>query len=766
MLSSILLSVGKTPKARSSTRTEIKRANLIASLVLVLGLAIGVAIITSLEWVGSSERRQKLTETAAAHGVLVQQLVNRALSINYAMAVVLRQNPTDLAGLERLSSELLPLYSGVDNVQIAPEGVVRYVFPATAHQGPIGHDLLNDPLSREEAELTVSAHDLHIAVPAELRQGQPGFVGRYPLFLSNAQGDQNFWGFVSAVVLLDTVRKLGQFDRLEQQKLAYRLWRSHPITGAPQTLLSSSAPATKVMVTASIAVPQGRWQLTVSPIESNSLFTSARLAWWLIVVLIAASAAALTRSILMRPVELAQMVRRRTRALKAANRSLERQATHDNLTGLGNRVLLEHDLNQAIEHVRRTGGQFAVLLLDLDDFKSINDSLGHRAGDAMLQEVAQHLNRCIRATDAIYRLGGDEFAIVLNQLGDAQVAGAIARKILVEVAQPHLIQGQEVQLTTSLGIVIYPQDAEDAKSLLSLADVAMYRAKKSGRNQIAFFSPALDHAAQTRLQLMDELREAIKTEAFELHYQVQVDIASGQAVGAEALLRWRHPTRGLVPPAEFIPLAEETGLIVPIGEWALRAACMEAMSWSRSLGIQLTIGVNLSPKQFQDAELLDKVSMALANSGLPANQLELEITEGVMMRKPDEAAATMRALRQLGVHLSVDDFGTGYSSLGYLSRFPIQGLKIDRSFVRNVPDSETDATIARAIVSLGKSLGLTVVAEGVETQAQLDFMRQQGCHIAQGYLLGRPLAAIQFIEQLTKQEAGFRDACNQASGQT
>ncbi|KWT74740.1 diguanylate cyclase/phosphodiesterase (GGDEF & EAL domains) with PAS/PAC sensor(s) [Comamonas testosteroni] len=293
----------------------------------------------------------------------------------------------------------------------------------------------------------------------------------------------------------------------------------------------------------------------------------------------------------------------------------------------------------------------------------------------------------------------------------------------------------------------------------------MYRAKKSGRNQIAFFSPALDHAAQTRLQLMDELREAIKTEAFELHYQVQVDIASGQAVGAEALLRWRHPTRGLVPPAEFIPLAEETGLIVPIGEWALRAACMEAMSWSRSLGIQLTIGVNLSPKQFQDAKLLEKVDMALANSGLPANQLELEITEGMVMRKPDEAAATMRALRQLGVYLSVDDFGTGYSSLGYLSRFPIQGLKIDRSFVRNVPDSETDATIARAIVSLGKSLGLTVVAEGVETQAQLDFMRQQGCHIAQGYLLGRPLAAIQFIEQLTQQEAGFRDACNQANGQ-
>jgi diguanylate cyclase (GGDEF)-like protein len=573
------------------------------------------------------------------------------------------------------------------------------------------------------------------------------------VFLTDKQGRQTFWGFVSAVVLLDTMKSFAQFDQLKQQGLAYHLWRSHPITGEPQTLLRSAEPLTKVKVTASIGVPRGRWQLTVSPMEPDSLFSSTRLATWLMVVLVAMAAGALTRSMLLRPVELAQMVRRRTRALESANLSLERQATHDSLTGLGNRALLEHDLNRNIEHVCHAKEQFAVLLLDLDDFKSINDSLGHRAGDAMLQAVAQSLGRCVRSADAVYRLGGDEFVVVLNQLSDAVLAGVIARKILAEVALPHLIQEQEIQLTTSIGVVIHPQDAEDAESLLSLADVAMYRAKKSGRNQMAFFSPALDHAAQTRLQLVDQLREAIKTEAFELHYQVKVDIASGQTVGAEALLRWRHPVHGLIPPTEFIPLAEETGLIVPIGEWALRTACMTAESWHQSLGTPLTIAVNLSAKQFQDAALLEKVRTALLHSGLPAQLLELEITESMMMRKPDEAAATMRALRQLGVHLAVDDFGTGYSSLGYLSRFPIQCLKIDRSFVQNVPDSDADSTIARSIVSLGKSLGLTVVAEGVETQSQLDFLRVHGCHIAQGYLLGRPLEAARFIEQLRKQEA-------------
>jgi diguanylate cyclase (GGDEF)-like protein len=468
------------------------------------------------------------------------------------------------------------------------------------------------------------------------------------------------------------------------------------------------------------------------------------------VLLVAFVTAIVTRSMLMRPVELAQMVRRRTRALRNANTHLQQKATHDSLTGLGNRLLLERDLSQAIADAQCNMEQFTVFLMDLDDFKNINDSLGHRAGDALLQEVADYLQQCVRPMDSIYRLGGDEFAILLRQLGDVKVAGTMARKILAEVARPHWVQGRETHLTTSLGIAIYPQDASDTENLLSLADVAMYRAKKSGRNQVAFFSPTLDHAAQTRLQLIDQLREAVRTEAFQLHYQVKIDIASGRPVGAEALLRWQHPVRGQVSPAEFIPLAEETGLIVPIGEWALRTACMEASSWNYNLGIPLTIAVNLSAKQFQDEALLKKVRAALSYSGLPAYQLELEITESMMMHKPDEAAATMRTLRQLGVYLSVDDFGTGYSSLSYLSRFPIQCLKIDRSFVLNTPSCEADATIARSIISLSKSLGLTVVAEGVETQEQLDFLRQHGCNLAQGFLLGRPLIATEFIASLRK----------------
>jgi diguanylate cyclase (GGDEF)-like protein/PAS domain S-box-containing protein len=425
-----------------------------------------------------------------------------------------------------------------------------------------------------------------------------------------------------------------------------------------------------------------------------------------------------------------------------AGRRAEYLAMHDPLTGLPNRVLLLERLEQAIASVGRRRDMAALLLLDLDRFKDVNDTLGHPAGDLLLQQVAVRLSASVREVDTVARIGGDEFSIVLAGIKDAADAQLLSRRLLETFQTPFDLSGHEVLVTVSVGIVLIPIDGSIPDKLLQHADIALYRAKEEGRNASRFFEPEMDARLQRRKALERELRLALSRDELTLYYQPKVSLRKDEVAGTEALVRWQHPERGLVPPIEFIGVAEETGLILQLGEWVLRTACRQAAAWP-----DLEVSVNISPAQFRQPDLVQIVRSALADSGLAPHRLELEVTESVLIQQPDAAAKLLDDLKALGVHVAMDDFGTGYSSLSYLQRFHFDKIKIDRSFIWAIGKEPTAKAIVRAVINLANSLGMVTCAEGVETDEQLSALRREGCSEVQGYLFGKPMPAAEFARR-------------------
>jgi diguanylate cyclase len=451
------------------------------------------------------------------------------------------------------------------------------------------------------------------------------------------------------------------------------------------------------------------------------------------------------RALLVQVETLENVVAARTEKLEAANRQLRHLATHDALTGLPNRVLLDDRLAQAVAHANRDGQPFAALVVDLDRFKLINDSLGHRAGDVVLDEISRRLGSVVRDIDTVARTGGDEFIVIISPSGVPEDAVAVAHRAREALRASMRVSGVELHVTSSIGVAYYPTDATSADSLIARADAAMYCAKQRGRNNVQCFAQGMDAVTVGRVSLESDLHAAINAKQFELHYQPKPDTESGDVYSAEALIRWRHPQRGLIAPEHFIPLAEECGLINEIGAWVLREACRQCAEWQRSGLPALRVAVNVAATQFRRGDLLDVIRDALAGAGLEPHFLEIELTESAVMTNPEESAVILEELSRMGVLVSVDDFGTGYSSINYLRRFPIDKLKIDRSFVRDL-DCEVDASIVQAIISLAHSLKLKVVAEGVETPVQLQFLRSLGCDQYQGFHFSPPLPPREFAE--------------------
>jgi len=433
---------------------------------------------------------------------------------------------------------------------------------------------------------------------------------------------------------------------------------------------------------------------------------------------------------------------------RASEEQIEFLAHHDALTGLPNRVVVQSRFEQAIAQADRTGSKVALLFLDLDNFKRINDSLGHQTGDAMLQAVAQRLRECARETDTISRQGGDEFLVVFAELADAEAARAVIERLIQRFQLPCLVDGHEISTPFSLGISLYPDDGRDYGTLLQKADIAMYQAKDAGRNTYRFFNDQMNIEAAEHLHMLNGLRLASERGEFVLHYQPQIDLASGRVVGAEALIRWNHPELGLVPPGRFIPVAEESGLIVPIGDWVLREACRQAVAWQDAGLPSLSIAVNLSAVQFARGNVELMVRGALDATGLQPSLLELELTESILVQNVESVLTTVKRLKLLGVQLSIDDFGTGYSSLSYLKRFAFDKLKIDQSFIRDLATDPENAAIVRAIMQMARGLGLETIAEGVENEPALERLLAFKCDTAQGYLFARPMPAEQFAAYL------------------
>ncbi len=437
---------------------------------------------------------------------------------------------------------------------------------------------------------------------------------------------------------------------------------------------------------------------------------------------------------------------------KQSEETIRHLAYHDALTDLPNRALFTDRLTVSLAQARRTGLGVAVMFLDIDRFKLVNDTLGHGGGDELLCAIGAELTDLVRDGDTVARVGGDEFIVLLTSFEERDAVTAIAERVLETIRRPRTVIDQELRVTTSLGVAVYPDDGSDVETLLRNADTAMYRAKQSGRDNYQAYTPAMSAEILNRVSLEADLRRALERGEFSIHYQPQVNRETWEITGAEGLLRWEHPTRGMVYPADFVPIAEDTGLIVPIGEWVLREACLANKRWQDQGLPPLTVTVNLSAQHFQQANQVSTIGSALSDANLEPQYLELEITEGTTIQDPNFAARVLDDLRQMGVRISIDDFGTGYSSLGYLKRFRIDRLKIDRSFVNDLTTDANDAAIASAVILLAHSLGLRVVAEGVETEEQLRFLLDHNCDEYQGYLIGRPEPEDVFKKTLARVE--------------
>ena len=433
---------------------------------------------------------------------------------------------------------------------------------------------------------------------------------------------------------------------------------------------------------------------------------------------------------------------------KAAQMQIEKLSYFDAMTGLPNRALLHDRLQHALLNAERHESRVALLAIDLDRLAHINDTLGHHTGDLLLGAVAKRLSVAMRAADTLSRHIGDEFALILEDLTESQMAAETAERLLAEVARPFQIEGRDVSISACIGISVYPEDGKTPQMLLKHADVALHHAKDSGEGRFQFFREEMNHASMERLLIESSLRLALLRNEFRVYYQPQVELGSGRIIGMEALIRWQHPEMGMVPPARFIPIAEETGLVIEIGRWVLHEACRQTLRWHRAGYPHLRVAVNVSARQFNQEDFALQVRQVLRDTGLPPDRLELELTESMIMQRPERVVGVMAELRALGVKFSIDDFGTGYSSLSQLKRFPIDKLKIDQSFTHDIGNDASGAAITRAIIALGRSMHLSVVAEGVETEAQQSFLVESGCHSMQGYLFSRPIPADDFATLL------------------
>lgn len=680
------------------------------------------------------------------HQLLMEEVVNvqasaierhltHSLSSTYILAQEVRRSNGQFKDFDSFAEEVMQTLGGISSLQLAPNGITQQIYPLAGNEKGIGHDLLHSDKRRAEAWQAINTKTLTLAGPFMLVQGQMGMLGRNPVFLEK-NGEQQFWGFATALIYLDDLLSFTELAQLTHRGYAYELSRLHPDTGLIDIFAHSSSKLTDQLVRKKIRVPNDEWTLAMGrPTD----FTSHIIVGLMLSLITAGIFTLLIRRILLEPDRLRSLV-------KIQTLQLELLAFNDELTGLANRRSFTEQLEQAILSTQRTGKSLALLYLDLDNFKRINDSTGHADGDRLLTEVAQRLRTTVRETDFVGRLGGDEFAVVLMNIKSIEQVQTVAAKIIAHIGKPVQLAQNEAIVGTSIGITLAPQDGTSSGELLRNADLAMYESKRAGKNQLSFYNSAMQEQALHSIRLEEELRQALAREEFVLVFQPIIDLSNGQTVKFEALLRWQHPVRGMQYPGGFIEIAEQTGLIMPMSYWVIEAAGDFIQQQIQAGLIVKPVAVNLSVCQLREPDFAERVDALLKRRKIAPRLLELEITESMLMENVELAMTLIADLRRLGIRIAIDDFGTGYSSLSQLRLVPVDILKIDRSFVVNLENNPVDRQMVEAITVMVHKLGLKVVAEGIETAEQLRFLKNIGCDYGQGFLLARPLLPEQALQ--------------------
>ncbi len=713
--------------------------------IFSVSLLIGLLIINNYHNLRENEQRHLISDIVAAQAATIERHLSRTLSATYFLKSLLEINPEEMTHFDNYAANIIESLGGITNLQLAPNGIISNIYPLKGHEKALGHNLLVDDKHKEDAKLALSSKQLTLSGPFELIQGGMAIVGRNPVFLKGEDNAEQFWGFASVVIYLNDLLTTTGLDQLKDKGYYYQLSFNDNYSKSNYDLSEShrNTEPLSSMIKQAIKVPNGEWLLSMKPVVQTGQQVAIT-----IQVLLALSISALmayfSYVLLKQPLILKRLVIKKTE-------ELNKLAFYDPLTDLCNRRLFNDLLKRMVTRIQRDGNQFALLYLDIDEFKRINDTLGHEAGDELLKIVGLRLSNALRKSDTVARLGGDEFCIILPDINTSTNAARVAEKIKEAIRPPVKLGEHEVRITISIGITLAPGDGLDATELLKNADLAMYSAKEKNRDCYQFFSPALNADMLEQIVLEQDLRQALERNEFTLHFQPQICLFTGEISGIEALVRWHHPDKGLLYPGGFIQQAEDSGLILPLGAWVLKQACRQLDQLNRP---ELTLSVNLSTRQLADPNLLQTIQFALTDSGIEPHRLELEITETALMEKMEQAIEILNKIKMLGVTIAIDDFGTGYSSLSQLKNLPVDILKIDREFIQDITTRADNAVITDVIISVGHKLGLTVVAEGIETKEQAAYLTAMGCDMAQGYFFNRPMdmAALQNLLKIQSEE--------------
>ena len=712
------------------------RQLIICFLVFLLFAGIGAYWTRLGQALYTNEQRFYMSELVNGQASSIERRLIRSLSATRILAQAVRLNAGVFEGFDDYAAEVLRSVDGISNLQLAPNGVVSFIYPLEGNEEAIGHDLLADSARRQKALEAIEARQLTLAGPLSLVQGGVGVIGRNPVFLRGEEGEQ-FWGFASVLVLLEDLLKVTELDSEGRKGYSHELSRLDRESGQLRVFDRSTTPLTRDAYSVDVEVPGDTWRLTMSRSTPTPKWRSTT---GYIASLLAGLLTAWVVYILLRqPEKLRHIVREKTEAL-------EQLAFSDYLTGLANRRSLSDQLDRVLREYARFRHPASLMYLDLDDFKRVNDSLGHDAGDVLLRKVAERLEYCVRASDVVVRLGGDEFGVLLLDSQSVGDVSRIAEKLIDAIEQPVKLGNKSVVVSASVGITMIPGDGQDVATILSNADMAMYEAKRAGKRSFSFYDQALQATALARLQLEEDIAMALEQKQFVLHYQPIIRLSNRELDGFEALIRWQHPERGLLFPDQFIGVAEETGKITQIGYWVIKEACRQIRA--NASGRPYRLAINLSPRQFKDPHLLQKIQHIVRSTDVDARMLEFEVTESSVMENVEEAVAILCQFKAMGISVAIDDFGTGYSSLALLKQLPVDRLKIDRSFVCDLETDQNDKKIVQALISMAHKLQLRVVAEGIENERQLKLLSSYRCDLAQGYLISRPHAnALQTLSE-------------------